>query len=161
MSIVVMKIGGGAITDKSSSKPSLLRENLDLVVSGVKAGASTGTRFVLVVGAGSFGHGKAKEAGFGVKDGVNTTEEASLAATDVRDQVLELCCLVERALRKESLACFRFSPIAWDEEAVTRTIVPRGKWGRGGGGAIDLCFSKANGHSAFVSEPWIHFAVSW
>jgi|JI10StandDraft_1071094.scaffolds.fasta_scaffold327139_1 isopentenyl phosphate kinase len=125
--VVVVKIGGGSVTEKNSPAPVLLKENLATVCQCLKRAAVQKRRLVVVLGAGSFGHGKAKTSGFSTKTGVTASETARLNACDVRDQVLQLCSFVEREMRACDLPCLRYTPMSWSEDALTRTIIPEGK----------------------------------
>ncbi len=124
--VVVVKIGGGSITDKSSPVPLLLKDKLFEVAHALSLAAKTFS-IVLVVGAGSFGHGKARAAGFSSMHGVDAREvQVRLNACDVREQVLELCLLLQKELRILDVPCFRLTPPSWNERTVSQVIIPEG-----------------------------------
>jgi isopentenyl phosphate kinase len=121
--IIVVKIGGGAITDKSSPTPCLLSSVLEKLVLSIKE-VCTKRRVVLVLGAGSFGHHRARMSKFSTKNSVLCTDESRKNAVDVKSEVLELCTLVERALAASGVSTMRFSPLSWNDEDVTVSTIP-------------------------------------
>ncbi|ATY59098.1 kinase [Cordyceps militaris] len=99
MSIVVVKLGGAAITDKSD--PDTLSPSIDALMDGIAHAyhqvlRPSGRRLILVHGAGSFGHPPAKK--YQVKAGWTAAAGSDEAARDrvkfgmalTRQRVLEL-----------------------------------------------------------------------
>ena len=100
MATVVLKIGGGAITDKQSQTPRLKDGALDLLREIIRRYVEGGSRIVLVTGAGSFGHALAKQYGLSSSVGSRNIQ----GALAVRRQVIDLTKIIERELAEFSIA---------------------------------------------------------
>jgi isopentenyl phosphate kinase len=111
--LVVVKVGGAAITDKASHKPRLRVQGLADVVAALCAAHAT-TSLVVVVGAGSYGHGRAKEVGFSSSKAVAADAKSLLAAVGVRQHVMALAGIVTSALVDAGVPAMHFTPASID-----------------------------------------------
>ncbi len=109
--VVVVKIGGAAVTDKSSSEP-LLRDISPVV--GLVRQAHDKVSLVLVLGAGSFGHGLAKQSGFSSSHSVAADQASIMNAVRVRQQVMQLAALVTAALVEAGVPIMSLSLPSYD-----------------------------------------------
>ena len=104
---VVIKWGGGLITHKDQ----LCTVNLDVIRSLAEVCSKTSKKLVIVHGAGSFGHLKAKE--FRLADGRISGLNQDSAVSDVRNDMLELNSVVVSELRSFGLDVQSYSPHQW------------------------------------------------
>ena len=111
--IVVVKVGGAAVTDKASAEPRLDGDGFADAIKALCA-AHTTTSLVVVVGAGSFGHGMAKAVGFSSGASVPSSQSKLLAAVGVRQQVMALAGMVAAALAERGVPAFHFTPLSLD-----------------------------------------------
>ncbi|MBK70022.1 MAG: hypothetical protein CMB53_01295 [Euryarchaeota archaeon] len=111
-STVVIKMGGGLITDKSKHK-SVKMGVIDSLSNMVSILIEEGNSVIIVHGAGSFGHLTAKEWGLseGVKEEIS--EEQRGAVVQVRADMIELCGFVMRSLEGRGLECKSLPPSNW------------------------------------------------
>ena len=113
---VVVKWGGGLITEKHAMK-TVQHEVLQSLAAQIDACLSAGMDVVLVHGAGSFGHLKAKQYRLAEGklegqsfQGTLTQEEA---VTDVQQDMLELNAHVMEALTKLDISAVSLPPHTW------------------------------------------------
>lgn len=112
---VVVKWGGGLITDKATMK-SVNIDLLDRLAEELRTVVNNGVDVLLVHGAGSFGHLKAKQYRLaegriqGFSDGEMTQDEAVLA---VQHDMLELNDHVMAALTAHDVTAVSWSPHRW------------------------------------------------
>lgn len=85
--MVVVKLGGAAITHKSEQR-SLNKEALMRCVEAIGAASRTGVRIAIVHGAGSFGHAEARE--YGISKGRQEDSRQMLGVAYTRQAVTEL-----------------------------------------------------------------------
>ena len=104
---VVMKWGGGLITHKDQ----LCSVNLENIRSLAEVCSKTSKRLIIVHGAGSFGHLKAKKNR--LADGRISGLNQDSAVIDVRNDMLELNSVVVRELRSFGLDVQSYSPHQW------------------------------------------------
>ncbi len=104
---VVIKWGGGLITHKDQ----LCTVNLDVIRSLAEVCSKTSKKLVIVHGAGSFGHLKAKK--FRLTEGRIPELNQDSAVMDVRNDMLELNSVVVRELRSFGLDVQSYSPHQW------------------------------------------------
>ena len=104
---VVIKWGGGLITHKDQ----LCTVNLDVIKSLARVCSQTSKKLVIVHGAGSFGHLKAKKFRLaeGKLEGINQDD----AVIDVRNDMLNLNSIVIQELRSLGLNVQSFPPHKW------------------------------------------------
>tara|TARA_B100000287_G_scaffold434365_1_gene498599 strand:- start:841 stop:1638 length:798 start_codon:yes stop_codon:yes gene_type:complete len=111
---IVIKLGGGLITDKGKMKTfdEGRMENLAKAISNV---ADLGFAIVLVHGAGSFGHLIAKK--WDIAGGLESSisEEQGKAVNMIRSDMRELSNLVASKLEMEGLYSESFPPSQWAE----------------------------------------------
>ena len=90
---VVIKLGGGLITDKSSMKK-FNRKAVDEVVDSLCSVSDLGASIVLVHGAGSYGHLLAKE--YEIASGLKLDKEVGqwAAVEEIRSDMRELNALI-------------------------------------------------------------------
>ena len=104
---VVIKWGGGLITHKDQ----LCTVNQSVIDSLAKVCANSSKNLVIVHGAGSFGHMKAKK--FRLAEGRISDFEQDGAIDDVRNDMLELNRIVATALELRGLSVKSFPPHKW------------------------------------------------
>lgn len=104
---VVIKWGGGLITHKNQ----LCTVNLDVIKSLAEVCSKTSKKLVIVHGAGSFGHLKAKQ--FRLADGRIEGLSQDSAIADVRNDMLNLNSVVVNELRSFGLDVQSFPPHKW------------------------------------------------
>lgn len=124
MELVVIKYGGGLITLKSKTCQADL-PNIKGVSEAIKEVVDRQRYHVIVVhGAGSFGHLKAKKWKLhlgkdsminepnldSITRGPKTQEEA---VVEVQEDMRELSSIVEQSLINSGLRCFKFPPHEW------------------------------------------------
>ncbi|MBP12886.1 MAG: hypothetical protein CMA71_05050 [Euryarchaeota archaeon] len=109
---VVMKLGGGLITDKSSFKAPK-KEIIDSICKEISKIISNGHTVILIHGAGSFGHLLAKE--WSLAGGMNPeiSEQQREAVIRVRSDMIELCGYVTNSLNLHGIKCEVFPPSDW------------------------------------------------
>lgn len=104
---VVIKWGGGLITHKEQ----LCTVNLEIIRSLAEVCSKTSKKLVIVHGAGSFGHLKAKK--YRLADGRILGLDQDSAVSDVRNDMLELNSVVVSELRSFGLDVQSYSPHQW------------------------------------------------
>ena len=104
---VVIKWGGGLITHKDQ----LCTVNLEIIRSLAEVCSITSKKLVIVHGAGSFGHLKAKR--YRLAEGRISGLEQDSAVIDVRKDMLELNSLVVKELRSFGLDVQSYPPHQW------------------------------------------------
>ena len=111
-STVVIKMGGGLITDKSKHK-SVKPDVIDSLTTMVSVLVERGHSVILVHGAGSFGHLTAKEWSLsgGVKEGI--ADKQREAVIQVRGDMIELSGYVISSLEGKGLQCKSRPPSVW------------------------------------------------
>lgn len=112
---VVMKLGGGLITDKSSFKTAK-KGVIDSICSEISKMISNGHTVILIHGAGSFGHLLAKKwslAG-GLDDEISKEQRDAVAR--VRSDMAELCEYVTDSLNSYGVESAVFPPSLWAME---------------------------------------------
>ena len=109
---VVIKMGGGLITDKSKHK-TVKPEVIDSLTSMVSKLVDGGLSVVLVHGAGSFGHLTAKK--WRLSDGVDSTisDGQRQAVSQVRKDMIELSGYVTSSLESKGISCTSLPPSNW------------------------------------------------
>ena len=112
---VVMKLGGGLITDKSSFK-TVKKGVIDSICSEISKIIDNGHSVILIHGAGSFGHLLAKKWSLaaGVDDEIS--EQQRDAVVKVRSDMAELCGYVTDSLNSFGVEFVVFPPSVWAEE---------------------------------------------
>lgn len=111
MKVILLKLGGSVITDKS--KPYTARaENIKQIVSEVKQALHTDPdlRIILGHGAGSFAHQSAKK--YNTIDGFTTSEER-FGATVVRYDVMQLNTILIKECIGQQIPVFSLQPSAF------------------------------------------------
>tara|TARA_B100000925_G_C22002478_1_gene471985 strand:+ start:662 stop:1441 length:780 start_codon:yes stop_codon:yes gene_type:complete len=106
---VVIKWGGGLITYKDE----LCKPNLEVIRSLAEICSKTDKKLVIVHGAGSFGHLKAKN--FRLAEGRVEGLQQDHAVVEVRQDMLELNHLVVTSLKSRGLDVRSFPPHEWAE----------------------------------------------
>ena len=113
---VVMKLGGGLITQKDQLKvPNL--STIDNLVEQISNVMKEGFDVILVHGAGSYGHLKAKE--YRLSEGRIEGFESPLKLTqrqaieEVRNDMMELNDHIMKALTKQDITAISFPPHQW------------------------------------------------
>lgn len=97
--IVIVKLGGSAITEKSVFE-TVKKDKIDVTCSQIATASRLGKRHVIVHGAGSFGHFQART--FGLRDGGDeSTWQTGVCQT--RSSVLSLSGLVIKSMLDASL----------------------------------------------------------
>lgn len=104
---VVIKWGGGLITHKDQ----LCTINLEIIRSLAEVCSKTSKKLVIVHGAGSFGHLKAKK--FKLAEGRIPGLDQDSAVNDVRNDMLELNSIVVNELRSFGLDVQSYPPHRW------------------------------------------------
>ena len=104
---VVIKWGGGLITHKDQ----LCTVNQSVIDSLSEVCANSGKNLIIVHGAGSFGHLKAKK--FRLAEGRITGIDQDKAVSDVRKDMQELNRIVSNALESRGLSVKSFPPHEW------------------------------------------------
>ena len=104
---VVIKWGGGLITHKDQ----LCTVNLEIIRLLAEVCSKTSRKLVIVHGAGSFGHLKAKK--YRLAEGRISGLNQDSAVIDVRNDMLELNSVVVKELRSFGLDVQSYSPHKW------------------------------------------------
>ena len=109
---VVIKLGGGLITDKSSMKK-FNRKAVDEVVDSLCSVSDLGASIVLVHGAGSYGHLLAKE--YEIASGLKLDKEVEqwAAVEEIRSDMRELNALIIGRMNERGLECSFHPPSDW------------------------------------------------
>jgi isopentenyl phosphate kinase len=109
---VVIKLGGGLISDKSSMK-SFNSEAVEKVVEALLPVSELGVPIILVHGAGSFGHPLAKK--WNIADGKNDEKLYGQrdAVEEIRSDMKELNELIINKFSERGLMCISHPPSAW------------------------------------------------
>ncbi len=109
---VVIKLGGGLITDKSSMKK-FDRKAVDEVVDSLCSVSELGASIVLVHGAGSYGHLLAKE--YEIASGLKLDKEVEqwAAVEEIRSDMRELNALIIGRMNERGLECSFHPPSDW------------------------------------------------
>ena len=112
MARVLVKLGGGLITDKSEYKQVRL-DRVDAVSAVIRELRNCGHSVILVHGAGSFGHLEARK--WRLSEGFDTeiSEEQELAVTRVRSDMDDLNEYVIESLRSYGVECEVLPPRYW------------------------------------------------
>ena len=103
--MIILKFGGSLITDKKKETPTINEENLKRIGSILSKHSH---EFIIVHGAGSFGHPIAKK--FDLANGLNSNPNQRKAIEETRKQVLELNQILCSDLNKSGIQ--------------TKTIIP-------------------------------------
>ena len=109
---VVMKLGGGLITDKSSfivPKKGVI----DSICKEISKIISNGHSVTLIHGAGSFGHLLAREWSLAGGLDPEISEQQRDAVLRVRSDMIELCGYVTNSLSHHGIKCEVFPPSEW------------------------------------------------
>jgi isopentenyl phosphate kinase len=112
---VVMKLGGGLITDKSSFKTPKI-EIIDSISKEISKMISKGHSVTIIHGAGSFGHLLAKEWSLSSGLKPEISKQQWEAVERVRSDMLELCECVTSSLNRHGIECEVFPPSEWASE---------------------------------------------
>ncbi|MDP6871602.1 MAG: isopentenyl phosphate kinase [Candidatus Thalassarchaeaceae archaeon] len=112
LSTIVIKMGGGLITDKSSHK-SVKLDVIDSMAAMTAELIVHGHRVILVHGAGSFGHLTAKK--WGLSGGLDSeiAEGQREAVEQVREDMVELNRHVTNSLNRIGVECISLPPSRW------------------------------------------------
>lgn len=112
MTRVVLKLGGGLITDKSRYRHARIGR-IDAVSSVVRELRDSGHSVVLVHGAGSFGHLEARK--WGLAEGVDDEayESQLIAISRVRKDMDDLNAAVIESLNRAGVDCEAMPPREW------------------------------------------------
>ncbi len=106
--LVIIKLGGSIITDKSKSTPTPRLENINNLSSEISELYKSGRyKFILVHGAGSYGHPIAKK--YSLHLGMKT-EEQSMAFSEINQIMLDLNKIIMESLIKYHLPVVNFIP---------------------------------------------------
>lgn len=109
---VVIKLGGGLITDKTESK-TFDNDRMAGIAEVIAELSHLGSSIVIVHGAGSYGHLLAKE--WSISDGARSdiSYEQKNAVSQIRRDMRELNTLVINSLNKVGLECESHPPSDW------------------------------------------------
>ena len=109
---VVIKLGGGLITDKTEPK-AFDHAKMAAVAEVIAEQSRLGSSIVIVHGAGSFGHLLAKE--WAIADGFRSdiSLEQKAAVSQIRNDMRELNSLVIKCLNEVGLECESYPPSDW------------------------------------------------
>ena len=109
---VIVKLGGGLITDKSSIKTPKL-DIIDSICDEISNLVSSGNSVIIVHGAGSYGHLLARKwsLSHGLKK--NISEQQRKAVEIVRNDMKELSGLVSKSLSDRGIETTTFPPSEW------------------------------------------------
>ena len=111
---VVIKLGGGLITNKGKMK-TFDEEKMDNIAQVISKVASLGFSVVLVHGAGSFGHLLAKKWVIATGLDPDISSEQREAVNLIRSDMRELSSMVAFRLEMEGLLSESFPPSEWAE----------------------------------------------
>ena len=109
---VVVKLGGGLITDKSSLK-SPRTDIIDSICNEISHLVSLGNSVIIVHGAGSYGHLLAKKWSLSHGLRKDFSEQQREAVKIVRSDMRELSSLVSKSLRDRGIETVTFPPSDW------------------------------------------------
>ena len=112
MARVIVKLGGGLITDKSEYKQVRL-DRVDAVSAVIKELKNCGHSVIIVHGAGSFGHLEARKWRLSEGFDPEISEEQELAVTRVRSDMDDLNEYVIESLRSYGVECEVLPPRYW------------------------------------------------
>ena len=107
--LVLIKFGGSLITDKSK----ICLEKIDVIeqlCTMAKNIISMGKKLVIVHGAGSFGHIKAKKSNLFEGKNINNYESQLLSIKEVRRDMLSLNEIILDSLKKQNLSAESYIP---------------------------------------------------
>lgn len=106
--MMILKIGGSAITVKDASKPTIDTDNLNRVVDEIQ---SYSEELIIVHGAGSYGHIYAKEYEIGqkIKDDQDLTRKR-LGSCITQSSVQELNNIFCKALQEKGIPAIGLQP---------------------------------------------------
>ena len=109
---IVIKLGGGLITDKANSK-SFDISNMDSVSGVISELQGLGISVVIIHGAGSYGHILAKK--WSIAEGLDREiySEQKNAVSQIRKDMRELNSLVIESLHRTGLECESLPPSNW------------------------------------------------
>ena len=96
--MIILKFGGSLITDKKKESPTINEENLKRIGSILSKHSH---EFIIVHGAGSFGHPIAKK--FDLASGLNNNPNQKQAIKETRKQVLQLNKIFCNYLNKKNI----------------------------------------------------------
>ena len=109
---VVVKLGGGLITDKSSIKTPRL-DIIDSICDEISNLVSSGNSVIIVHGAGSYGHLLAKKWSLSQGLRKDFSRQQREAVQIVRSDMRELSSLVSKSLRDRGLETITLPPSEW------------------------------------------------
>ena len=109
---IVVKLGGGLITDKSLFKTPKI-DIIDAISKEVSILISNGHSVIIVHGAGSFGHLLAKKWSLsgGLRPEISVQQREAVG--EVRSDMVELCEFVTSSLRRQGVNSRVFPPSEW------------------------------------------------
>jgi len=112
MGRVIIKLGGGLITDKTRYKV-VLRERIDSVSEVISKIIDIGHSVIVIHGAGSFGHIEAKK--WNISNGFDSeiSEQQYLAIDTIRADMDELNSIVLESLNGAGVQCESLPPRDW------------------------------------------------
>ncbi len=106
--LIILKIGGSVITDRNQDRPILVRSRLMRISQEISsARLPSGSRLLLIHGAGSFGHPIVRRTG--IHEGIVCQEQLLAFGETQRLQTWLNACVV-RYLLREGLPAFPFQP---------------------------------------------------
>jgi isopentenyl phosphate kinase len=109
---IVIKLGGGLITDKSQYKV-VHEDRIDLVCGVISKLIESNAKVILVHGAGSFGHLEAKKWNLATGYDEEIIEQQRLAVKNVRNDMIELNNHVLKGLKKFNISGISHPPSEW------------------------------------------------
>jgi len=108
--LVILKLGGSAITAKDESRPEVNSENLERLAGEIaEARKEADLSMFIVHGAGPFGHVPAKK--YDLNSGLKSAEQV-MGISETHQSMEELDYLVVSALRKKGIPAIAFQPSA-------------------------------------------------
>ena len=109
---VVIKLGGGLITDKSSMKK-FNHNTVERIVESISSVVGMGVPIIIIHGAGSFGHLLAKE--WSISNGLvhDIAQEQRMIVDEIRSDMRELNKLVIDRLSDSELESEGLPPSEW------------------------------------------------
>ena len=112
MARVIIKLGGGLITDKTQYK-SVLTDRIDAVSFVISKIVDLGHSVIVIHGAGSFGHIEAKN--WSISEGFDSdiSEHQYTAIETIRTDMSELNSLVIDSLERAGVTCLSLPPRDW------------------------------------------------
>jgi isopentenyl phosphate kinase len=109
---IVIKLGGGLITDKSQYKV-VHEDRINLVCEVISKLIESNAKVILVHGAGSFGHLEAKKWNLATGYDEEIIEQQRLAVKNVRNDMIELNNHVLKGLKKFNISGISHPPSEW------------------------------------------------